>query len=127
MGKVRSRKLKLDQETVDAALVLAAKAGYLTLLEQLIAAGANVHRNHDEALLLAAEHGRSGTVTALLKAGADPNPWPQSVGDSALRRAALGNHLETARLIVEWQAAQQGRRSASQQNKATSQPGISPG
>jgi ankyrin repeat protein len=79
------------------------KAGHLSAVRQLLAAGADVHalnKWRETPLLTAANHGQAEAVDALLRAGADPCRCTDT-GWSPLSIAAYKGHDEVVRLLLE--------------------------
>lgn len=56
----------------DRALIVAAMYGYIKICHALIAKGADVHAINDRAIAQASKNQHTGTVNVLLAAGADP-------------------------------------------------------
>lgn len=86
----------LDQrmpESGDSALMLAARNGYLPVVQALIGAGAKVNAqnaNEYTALIFAAQNGRRPVVQTLLSAGADVNAHSKNGASPILSAAAFG-------------------------------------
>ena len=83
------------------ALHSAAAQGQLTVIEALLAHGANINARdqyEQTPLYLAARSGQTKVVQALLKAGADPSP---EGARQPLHAAARQGHAEVARLLIE--------------------------
>jgi len=82
-------------------LVVAARKGYAEIVQELIAAGANVNRGFDELPLhTAAEEGHLEVVRLLLDAGADVEGYEEDYW-TALMAASLAGHLPIVQLLVE--------------------------
>lgn len=81
---------------LDTAFVIAAARGEKDIVKCLLKAGADIHTNHDAALVRAAEEGHIETVQFLLFMGADPQ------GDKTLLRAAQHGHKEALRVLLDW-------------------------
>jgi uncharacterized protein len=86
-------------------LMLAAAEGHTEVVRALLAANANPNIGQYDgttALMNAAENGRVEVLKLLLAAKADPSPmWKQGGGRSALVKALMVGHLDTALLLVE--------------------------
>jgi ankyrin repeat protein len=80
----------------DEALRWAAEGGRAETVNLLLASGANVHARNDEALCLAAYFGHTETMEVLLSAGADVHAWD----DRALYYAAYWGHTETVKVLL---------------------------
>ena len=78
----------------DRALWLASEQGYAEVVRVLLAAGADVHARNDEALRNASMAGHAGVVQVLLAAGANAN------NDEALRLASMGGHAEVVQMLL---------------------------
>lgn len=79
------------------------KAGHLAAVKLLLEGDADVHslnKWRETPLLTAANHGQSGAVDALLRAGADPCKCTDT-GWSPLSIAAYKGHDEVVRLLLE--------------------------
>lgn len=82
-------------------LVVAARKGQVEIVQELIAAGANVNRGFDELPLhTAAEEGHLEVVHLLLDAGANVEAYEED-GWTALMGASLAGHLPSVQLLVE--------------------------
>lgn len=82
-------------------LVTAARKGYVEIVRELIAAGANVNRGLDELPLhTAAEEGHLEVVRLLLEAGANVEGYEED-GWTALMDASFAGHLQIVKLLVE--------------------------
>jgi len=79
----------------DRALVVAAQAGRLEVVELLLAVGVDVHVHSDMALIEAACYGHVEVVKLLLAAGAYIHAW----GDAALKEAIIGRHAEVVEVL----------------------------
>ena len=88
----------------DEALRVASLGGHLDLVSELLSAGAHVDASAGEPLRHAARHGHVGVSRALLRAGADPN-----VGQGEpLRLAATHGHMQVVEMLlqeVRWRQA----------------------
>ena len=90
----------------DYALSIACAAGDEDRVDEILAADAVQARNLDAGsrspLAMAAGKGHTRIVEKLLDLGADPNrPEENAPRGGALFEASAGNHLETARLLLE--------------------------
>lgn len=112
------------------ALSVAAQEGHDAIVSLLIAHGADVHAQQEEALRNAVKGGKGTTVALLLKEGADPNALegealikaaargdagmardllvhkasPHYSDDHALRIAAYEGHADVVRLLLQFKA-----------------------
>jgi ankyrin repeat protein len=89
-------RIRYGRKGLDRKLNLAAIAGRTGLVESLIAAGANVHADSEQALRSAAMAGHHGVVRALIRAGADVH----ARNDASLRAAAMLGHLGVVRALI---------------------------
>jgi len=83
--------VRVDQDLIDAA-----SDGDLARMQELFAAGANVHANNDRALWLASEQGYAEVVRVLLAAGADVH----ARNDEALRNASMVGHAGVVQVLL---------------------------
>ena len=96
----------LDQPFMgQTALMVAARAGHLRVVEILIAAGADVNAQTSRALeatalMMAARYGRTEVMEVLLDHGANVNSRTDN-GYTALMRAARNGQTTAVRLLVE--------------------------
>ncbi len=82
------------------SLSAAAEYGHPELVRFLLAAGADVHSDHDHPLWVAAYRGRRDVVRILLAAGADA-----TARDSGpLRWARRNGHYDVVRLLLDWES-----------------------
>jgi ankyrin repeat protein len=82
-------------------MVVAARKGYVEIVQALIAAGSNVNRGFDELPLhTAAKKGHLEVVRLLLDAGADVEGYEEDYW-TALMSASSGGHLPIVQLLVE--------------------------
>ena len=79
----------------DAALMAACRGGHLPVVAALLDAGADVRVDHDSPLMWAARNGDVRLATLLLERGA----CASSLGGCALRLARAKGHEEVARLL----------------------------
>lgn len=107
---------ELDEETVEGALVEAARRGRTDIIKQLLAAGVGADANEGSreptALLAAVSRGYLDVVTQLLAAGADARYVPhgytdalnsaRSNGDVAIYRALLGADPRLLQWVLEF-------------------------
>jgi ankyrin repeat protein/L-ascorbate metabolism protein UlaG (beta-lactamase superfamily) len=87
----------------ESALMFAARAGKLEVVEYLLEAGAPITARNDAgwtAILNATEGGDTEIVGLLLERGADPNSH-DAYGRRALWWAALRGHTDVVRLLIE--------------------------
>src|SRR5215510_7742573 len=85
-------------------LTLAATKGNAVLAEALLKAGANPNVTVGEGetiLMTAARTGNVGTIKALVAHGADVNAAEQWQGETALMYAAIENHADAVKRLVE--------------------------
>lgn len=80
-------------------LLMAAKSGDDHKVKALLdKGGPDIRAARNNALALAAYHGRTRAVSLLLEAGANPH----NCNDEAFRDAMKNGHTETARVLNEW-------------------------
>jgi ankyrin repeat protein len=87
-----------------SALMNAINNNNLSLVQQLIADGANVKEldaNQDAPLVMAAYKGYAQIVKALLEAGADVRAVDPGMKATALHAAAYAGRTEAAKLLIE--------------------------
>jgi hypothetical protein len=95
-----NRRLSEDGGT---PLMVAARLGEASLVEQLLARGADLHAKDDEhwtALHWAASEGRDQAVAVLLHAGALVDT-PDAAGNTPLLLAAEADHAAAVRVLIE--------------------------
>ena len=88
----------------DSALIGAATNGHRSIVNLLIAHGADVNLSHyykGSPLHMAAQHGHETVCRILLDAGADVNKLTRLYKTSALYRAVESNHTEVAQLLIQ--------------------------
>jgi hypothetical protein len=85
-----------EQEELNNRLRLVAKKGDTKTVQELLAAGADVHAKHDWALCGAADLGHTETVKVLLAGGGEVH----ALTDNALRWAAQNGHTETVKVLL---------------------------
>ncbi len=78
-------------------LWIAAKNGWLDIVEYLISMGANVHAQDDRALREASGKGHLPIVKYLLSRGADIHVWYEE----PLRNAAINGHLAAVKYLID--------------------------
>ena len=92
-----------DQQNSDHPLHCAAKSGDMTMLQRLIAEGADVNQQQGESrytpLHSAAMKGHAQAINALVKAGATVNATGED-GDTPLLSAAAGGHTQAVAALV---------------------------
>jgi hypothetical protein len=86
-----------EQEDLDTRLIDAAYWGHMETVQALLASGADLHADNDDALGLAAWNGHTKTVKALLASGADVH----ANDDYALYWAACWGHTETVKVLAK--------------------------
>jgi ankyrin repeat protein len=92
----------LAERGATLTLESAAGVGRLDVVESYFADGAKVSREEMRAgFLLACAWGRDTVVEFLLDRGADP-AWCRKDGQTALHWAVIGGHLETVRILLQW-------------------------
>ena len=96
-GAVMFGKKKPTQEYLDSSLCWAAYRGKARRVKNLLAAGANVHANQDDALHSAVCSGDVETMKVLLEAGADVHQGQ----DWALWRAQIRHDTEALKVVRE--------------------------
>jgi ankyrin repeat protein len=84
------------QNKNDKQLVFAARNGNISMIQELLTAGANVHTQNDLPLGLAAKNGHFEAVELLLINGADVH----GDDDYALRHAATNGHDDIVKLLL---------------------------
>lgn len=94
--RVTAAERKERQDALNVAFAKASAHGYHHIIHTLLRAGADIHDNHDAALMMAAEQGHSGIVEYLLIMGADLH------GDEAMNRALKGGNAKTVQVIADW-------------------------
>ena len=82
---------------VDQALISAACNGHVEAAELLLAAGADVHANHDWALRLASMQGHAAVVALLLQHGANVH----AANGEALKLASQTGHADIVQLLIQ--------------------------
>ena len=86
----------------DAALIVAAKNGHVSVVYNLIHKGANIHASADAALRIAVRNGHTKVARLLLKNGA--NPEPQGCVGVCLKMAERSANREMCKLLREYGA-----------------------
>jgi hypothetical protein len=90
--------LEAGDDDNETALALAANYGFLPAVQELLAAGADVHGGDDQALEWAAGMGHADIVQTLLEAGADVTAGNYQ----ALRNAMWGKKADAERVLRDW-------------------------
>lgn len=85
------------QKILDNKAISAAKTGRLTRLEFLAAQGADIHAQHEEALIMAVSENHEHIVDWLLKKGADPHIDQ----DEALYEACVKGHTNMVQKFLD--------------------------
>ena len=86
------------EDRLDEALIDNSYEGNAELVGALIAAGADVHADNEEALRLAAERGHADVVELLLDAKADVH----ALDDEALILAKHHGYTDVVQILREW-------------------------
>lgn len=89
-------RVRYSQKRLDRKLHSAAITGNIGLVGSLIAAGADIHADAEQALRAAAIAGHDGVVRTLIGAGADVH----ARNDVALRAAAILGHLGVVKELI---------------------------
>jgi ankyrin repeat protein len=109
-------RIRYNRQQLDRKLNLAAIAGHTRLVDNLLAAGADIHANSGEALRSAAMAGHASVVRALIRAGADIH----ARNDAPLRAAAMLGHLGVVRELIRGGADFRANRDQALSEAATS-------
>ena len=89
--------LELKQKNPTKALINAVRNGNLDAIKDSVEEGADIHENHDMAILWASYYGHLGIVEYLVEQGADMHKR----GDEAFRWAAMNGHFDIVKYLVE--------------------------